>query len=62
LNQNERSRGILNRHYDLVDAVLPQLKTRHGDWDSFAYFAPKEIGFMEAELAGTKRLPSPAAD
>ncbi len=46
----------------LVGAVLPQLKTRHGDWESFDRVAPREIRFMDAELAGTKRLPSPAGD
>lgn len=43
----------------LVATVQPQLKARFGDWDLFDYFAPKEIGFMEAELAGTKRIPKP---
>jgi len=43
----------------LVAAVLPKLKTRYGGWDGFDYFAPKEIGFMDAELAGTKRVPIP---
>jgi glyoxylase-like metal-dependent hydrolase (beta-lactamase superfamily II) len=46
----------------LVDQVLPQMKARYGDWGSFDYFAPKEIGFMEAELAGTKRIPVPPAE
>jgi glyoxylase-like metal-dependent hydrolase (beta-lactamase superfamily II) len=46
----------------LADQVLPQMKARYGDWGSFDYFAPKEIGFIEAELAGTKRIPTPPAE
>jgi len=46
----------------LVAAVEPRLKARYGDWASFDYFAPKEIGFMDAELAGTKRVPTPSDD
>ena len=46
----------------LVAAVQPKLKARYGDWDAFDYFAAKEIGFMEAELAGTKRVPTPRND
>jgi glyoxylase-like metal-dependent hydrolase (beta-lactamase superfamily II) len=46
----------------LVAAVKPKLKARYGDWDAFDYFAAKEIGFMDAELAGTKRVPVPRAD
>ncbi len=44
----------------LVAAVLPKLKAVYGGWEAFDYFAPKEIGFMAAELAGTKRRPVPA--
>jgi glyoxylase-like metal-dependent hydrolase (beta-lactamase superfamily II) len=46
----------------LMDEVLPQMRTRYGDWASFDYFAPKEIAFMEAELAGTKRIPTAPAE
>ena len=46
----------------LTAQVLPQMKARYGDWASFDYFAPKEIGFMEAELTGTKVIPVPAAE
>jgi cyclase len=46
----------------LAAAVLPEMKARYGDWGAFGYFAPKQIGFMDAELAGTKRVPVPAAD
>jgi cyclase len=43
----------------LVADVLPKMKARYGGWAAFDYFAPKEIGFMNAELAGTKRVPVP---
>lgn len=43
----------------LVAAVLPKLKAAYGGWAAFDYFAPKEIAFMDAELAGTKRRPIP---
>jgi glyoxylase-like metal-dependent hydrolase (beta-lactamase superfamily II) len=46
----------------LMDDVLPQMRARYGDWASFDYFAPKEIAFMEAELAGTKRVPLAPAE
>jgi glyoxylase-like metal-dependent hydrolase (beta-lactamase superfamily II) len=46
----------------LTATVLPRMKAKYGDWTAFGYFAPKEIGYMEAELAGTKRVPTPAAD
>jgi glyoxylase-like metal-dependent hydrolase (beta-lactamase superfamily II) len=44
----------------LVDDVLPKMKAAYGSWQAFSYFAPQEIGFMEAELAGNKRTPKPA--
>jgi cyclase len=43
----------------LTASVLPKMKERYGDWSSFDYFATKEIGFMAAELAGTKHVPVP---
>jgi glyoxylase-like metal-dependent hydrolase (beta-lactamase superfamily II) len=46
----------------LVADVLPKMKSKYGDWAAFGYFAPLEIGFMDAELAGTKTIPVPAAD
>ena len=46
----------------LTAQVLPKMKAKYGDWDAFDYFAPKEIGFAEAELDGTKYLPRPASD
>ena len=45
----------------LADAVEPQMKARFGDWGAFAYFIPKETGFMAAELDGTKVVPKPEA-
>jgi cyclase len=46
----------------LTAAVLPKMKARFGDWDAFDYFAPRQIAFAEAELNGTKRIPTPAGD
>lgn len=40
------------RGCDLIVAV-PDAK------EAFGYFVPKELGYMEAELAGTKRRPVP---
>jgi glyoxylase-like metal-dependent hydrolase (beta-lactamase superfamily II) len=45
----------------LVDAVLPQVKQKYGDWHFFDYFAKRNIGDMEAELNGSKHIPTPAA-
>ena len=42
----------------LVDAVLPQLKQKYGTWQLFEYFAKRNIADVEAELNGTKRIPS----
>ncbi len=44
---------------DLVKAVMAALKPRYGDWGAFERGAPREIGFMAAELSGTKRVPKP---
>ena len=60
LTANERRAGFQGEA--LVAAVLPLLKARHGDWDSFDRVAPREIRYMDAELAGTKRVPVPAAN
>jgi len=60
LTADERRAGFQSEA--LVAAVLPLLKTRHGDWESFDRVAPREIRFMDAELAGTKRVPIPAGD
>jgi glyoxylase-like metal-dependent hydrolase (beta-lactamase superfamily II) len=44
----------------LTDAVLPQVKQKYGSWQFFDYFAKRNIADVEAELGGTKRIPSPA--
>jgi hypothetical protein len=38
--------------------VLPQLKQKYGTWQLFEYFAKRNIADVEAELNGTKRIPS----
>jgi len=43
----------------LVDAVLPQVKQKYGSWQFFDYFAKRNIADVEAELNGSKRIPSP---
>ncbi|MGH8162579.1 MAG: MBL fold metallo-hydrolase [Gammaproteobacteria bacterium] len=43
----------------LVNAVLPQLKQKYGDWGWFKYFANENIEQTAAELAGTKHVPAP---
>jgi|SRR5579862_193965 len=42
----------------LTDAVLPQVKQKYGGWNFFDYFAKRNIADIEAELSGTKRIPS----
>jgi glyoxylase-like metal-dependent hydrolase (beta-lactamase superfamily II) len=43
----------------LVNAVLPKLKERYGDWGWFQHFAPHNISQTAAELDGTKHIPTP---
>ena len=43
----------------LLDAVLPGLKQKYGDWSAFDYFATHNIEQTEAELAGSKKRPIP---
>lgn len=43
----------------LIDAVLPEIQSRYGDWGWFKYFARRNIEQTAAELAGTKRVPVP---
>jgi cyclase len=43
----------------LSDTVLPQLKQKYGSWQLFDYFAKRNIADVEAELNGSKRVPSP---
>lgn len=45
----------------LEDAVLPQLQAKYGSWGFFTNFAKRNIEQTAAELAGTKRIPVPAA-
>jgi len=45
----------------LTDAVLPEIKQKYGTWQFFDYFAKRNIADVEAELNGTKRIPTPAA-
>jgi hypothetical protein len=44
----------------LVEAVLPAAKEKYGQWNFFQYFAKSNIKDVEAELRGTKKIPSPA--
>jgi cyclase len=46
----------------LADAVMPKLKARYPDWTAVDRGGPREIGFMAAELKGTKRVPVPVKD
>ena len=55
-----RSAGLAGS--DLVAAVVPQLKARHPDWAHVERGAAREVPYMAAELAGTKRVPSPVGD
>jgi cyclase len=43
----------------LTDAVLPQMKQKYGTWQLFDYFSKRNIADVEAELTGSKRVPSP---
>lgn len=45
----------------LTEAVLPQLKQKYGSWQFFDYFAKRNIADVEAELNGSKRIPTPVA-
>jgi cyclase len=42
----------------LAETVLPQLKQKYGSWQFFEYFAKRNIADIEAELNGTKRIPT----
>jgi glyoxylase-like metal-dependent hydrolase (beta-lactamase superfamily II) len=46
----------------LVKASLDSLSAKYGSWEIFSRMAPREIPLMAAELAGTKRVPQPAAE
>ncbi len=56
----ERAAGLSGEA--LVKAALPVFAKEHGEWRAFEHFAPLQLRFMDAELAGTKRVPKPAAD
>ena len=43
----------------LMDAVLPLMKQKYGDWAYFDYFAEHNIEQTEAEINGTKKIPVP---
>lgn len=57
---SERAKGLSGEA--LVKAALPEFAHEHGGWKSFQHFAPLQLGFMDQELAGTKRTPKPVAD
>ncbi len=42
---------------NLVDAVLPELRSKYGSWGFFDHFAKSNIEQSAAELNGKKRLP-----
>jgi glyoxylase-like metal-dependent hydrolase (beta-lactamase superfamily II) len=44
----------------LVNAVLPGLKEKYGNWNFFDYFAKRNILDMAKELRGDKQVPKPA--
>lgn len=43
----------------LVDAVLPELRKRYGEWGGFKHFARHNIDQTTAELRGTRKVPVP---
>lgn len=45
----------------LVNAILPALKEKYGNWNFFDYFAKRNIVDMARELRGDKQIPQPAA-
>ena len=44
----------------MIDAVLPAVKEKYGQWNYFEDFSKANIKDMEAELRGTKKIPQPA--
>jgi glyoxylase-like metal-dependent hydrolase (beta-lactamase superfamily II) len=46
----------------LVDTVLPQLQEKYGSWGFFKAFSTRNIMQTAAELAGTKKVPTPATE
>ncbi len=72
-----RAQSAAKSDKDLVDAVLPQLKQKYGEcdaaappgsaptehcWGFFKAFSARNIMQTAAELAGTKKVPTPAAE
>ena len=45
----------------LVNAVLPQLKQKYGEWNYFDHFAKPNVLDTAKELRGEKKIPQPAA-
>jgi cyclase len=45
----------------IVDAVLPDLKKKYGDWAFFSDYAADDIRQTAEELMGKKRIPQPVA-
>jgi hypothetical protein len=41
----------------LVEAILPTLTEKYGQWDFFKYFAQPNILETDAEMSGKKRIP-----
>ena len=56
----KRAKGL--KGDDLVKAALPEFKAKYKDWPYLDRSAPREIRYMEQELAGTKVKPVPAGD
>ena len=51
------SRGAGLEGDALVEAVSTNMRPRFGDWAYFTAAVPREIRYMDAELAGNKRIP-----
>lgn len=55
LVRKERAEGLSGDA--LVKAAMPAFSSEYAGWPAFAHFAPLQLGYMDEELAGTKRLP-----
>jgi hypothetical protein len=40
-----------------VEAVMPDLKAKYGQWDFFQFLSTPNIREADAELSGKKRIP-----
>jgi cyclase len=47
---------------ELVDAVLPQIQDKYGNWGFFKAFSTRNIQQTAAELSGTKKVPVAAGN